>query len=163
MSLIDDKGRLFGTINIIDALVVLLVLAVAAAGAAFVLGTDDQPTSQPNDLPRNTTTIATLEIAGVQPYVANAIPEGPIATDRVAAVENKSTRPTEVIVRDQNGDLHERTHPRKQTVTLHVALNTTTTDDDTLFGGNPLEIGRQLTLDLGDVTVKGTVTGLPDR
>ena len=51
-------------------------------------------------------------------------------------------------------------HINKQTVTLQVALNTTTTEDDVLFGRNPLEIGRQLTLDLGQVTVKGTVTKL---
>jgi len=162
MDPIDDKGRLFGTVNIIDALAVLLVLAVVAAGAAFVLGADGQPTTpgQPSDNGQTQTTV-TFEITGVQPYVADAIPEGPIQTDRIAAVENKSVRPTEVVVTDQNGTFHERQHPRKQTVTLAVSLNTTATEDDTLFADEPLEVGRQLTLDFGPVTVEGTVTTVP--
>ena len=32
MKLIDEKGRLFGKINLIDLLVVLLIVAVIAAG-----------------------------------------------------------------------------------------------------------------------------------
>lgn len=157
MNLIDDKGRLFGTINIIDALAVLLVLAVVAAGTAFVLSTDAQQTNQ------QTQTTVTFQITGVQPYVADAIPEGPIDSDAIAAVENKSVHPTKVVVTDQNGTLHERTHPQKRTVTLEVTLNTTVQNDETLFGGEPLEVGRQLTLDFGPVTVQGNVTGVPAR
>lgn len=159
MDFIDDKGRLFGTINIIDALAVLLVLAVVAAGAAFVLGTDDQ-TDQATNQPENTTTTVTVEITGVQPYVADAIPEGPIESDSISTVQNKTVQSTEVVVQDENGTYHEQTHPRKKTVTLDVTLNTTTTEEDVLFNEKPLEVGRQLTLDFGPVTVKGTVTSL---
>jgi hypothetical protein len=38
VELIDKNGRLFGRINIIDVLVLLLIGAVVVAGAAFVLG-----------------------------------------------------------------------------------------------------------------------------
>jgi hypothetical protein len=160
MNLIDDKGRLFGTVNIIDALAVLFVLAAVGAGAAFVLGTDDQPRDQATNQSENTTTTVTFEITGVQPYVADAIPEGPVESDGIAAVENKTVQPTEVVVEDQNGDLHERTHPKKKTVTLQLTLNTTTTDDDIIFNDEPLEVGRDLTLDFGPVTVQGSVTSL---
>jgi hypothetical protein len=40
MAVIDDEGRVFGLVNIIDLLVVLVVFAVVAAGAALVLGDD---------------------------------------------------------------------------------------------------------------------------
>jgi len=156
MDLIDDKGRLFGTVNVIDALAVLLVLAVAAAGAAFVLGTDDRPTTAD----RQATTAVTFEVTGVQPYVADAVPEGSVKSDAIVAVENKTVRPTEVVVRDENGELHERTHPRKKTVALRLTLNTTTTDEDVLFGDEPLEVGRDLSLDFGPVTVDGNVTSI---
>lgn len=158
MNLIDDEGRLFGTINIIDALAALLVLAVVAAGTAFVLGTDKQTTTD-----QQSQTTVTLEITGVQPYVADAIPEGSIDSETIATVENKSIRPTEVVVEDQEGELHERQHPRKKTVTLQLTLNTTTTEDDVLYNDEPLEVGRQLTLDFGPVTVEGTVTKLPSQ
>ncbi|PSQ24516.1 hypothetical protein BRD04_01340 [Halobacteriales archaeon QS_9_67_17] len=38
MELIDERGRLFGRVNVVDALVVLLVVAVVAAGVALVAG-----------------------------------------------------------------------------------------------------------------------------
>ena len=38
MPIIDEEGRLFGTINVVDALAVLLVIAVALAGIALVAG-----------------------------------------------------------------------------------------------------------------------------
>ncbi|SDF46762.1 DUF4330 domain-containing protein [Halorientalis regularis] len=38
MELIDEEGRLFGRVNVVDALVVLVVLAVVAAGVALVTG-----------------------------------------------------------------------------------------------------------------------------
>ena len=162
MNLIDDKGRLFGTVNIIDALAVLLVLSVAAAGAAFVLGTDEQP-EQSSATNKHTKTTVTFQVTGVQPYVADAIPESPIKANEIAAVRNKSVQPTEVIVTSQNGTLHEQPHPRKKTVTLRVALNTTRTEQDVLFQDKPLEIGRQLTLDFGPVTVKGHVTKITPK
>lgn len=155
MDIIDDRGRLFGTVNIIDAFAVLLVLAVAVAGATFILGNGSEEVSN-----QNRETIVTVEVDGVQPYIADAIPEGPIETERVATVENKSVRPTTVVVSDQNGTLHERRHPRKQTVTLRISLNTTVEDGEPVFAGKPLEVGRVLTLDLGPVTVKSTVTNI---
>ncbi len=155
MALIDDKGRLFGTVNIIDALALLFVLAAVAAGTAFVLGADDKGETAPTD--QQTTTV-TFQVTGVQPYVADAIPEGPIDSDRIAAVENKSVRPTEVVVTDQNGTLHERQHPRNKTVTLRVSLNTSIASGEPQFDQEPLEVGRRLTLDFGPVTVEGAVT-----
>lgn len=38
MGLVDDDGRFLGTVNVVDALVVVLVLGVGVAGAAFVVG-----------------------------------------------------------------------------------------------------------------------------
>ena len=38
MELIDERGRLFGRVNVVDALVVLLVAAVVVAGVALVAG-----------------------------------------------------------------------------------------------------------------------------
>lgn len=157
MELIDDQGYLFGTINVIDALAVVLVLAVVTAGTAFVLSND-----QATEEEQQRVTVE-LEIKGVQPYIADAIPTGTIRNDGVAAIENKSVHPTKVIINDQNGTLHEREHPRKQTVRLHVTLNSTSVDGEPQFAGSALEVGRQLTFDLGPVTVKGTVTEVESR
>lgn len=151
MKLLDDTGRLFGVVNVIDALVVLLLLASTIAGATLLLG-DQGPTET------TTETTVTLQIQNVQPFVAKAVPTGSVPTDSIVAVRNMSVEPATVIVQSQNGTLYQRKHPRNQTVTATVTLITTEQDSDRQFEGEPLEIGRRLKLDFGDVTVHGTVT-----
>jgi hypothetical protein len=51
MDLIDDRGRLFGRVNVVDALVVLFVLAIVAAGTALVLGGGDAAPASPSPTP----------------------------------------------------------------------------------------------------------------
>jgi len=70
MEILDEKGRLFGVVNVIDALAVLLVLAVVAAGAALVLGSEPEPE------PEFASTHATLDL-GTQPdYIVAQLNEG---------------------------------------------------------------------------------------
>jgi hypothetical protein len=47
MEIIDDEGRLFGRVNVIDALVVLFVLAVLVAGVALVTGLGGSADTEP--------------------------------------------------------------------------------------------------------------------
>ncbi|WP_369685606.1 DUF4330 family protein [Salinibaculum rarum] len=42
MQIIDSEGRLLGYVNVVDALVLLFVLAVLVAGVALVTGAGDQ-------------------------------------------------------------------------------------------------------------------------
>lgn len=71
MELLDDEGNLFGVVNVVDALVILLVLAVVAAGAAFVL----QPEPTPKG-PNVGTTNVTLDLGPQPDYLVSAINEG---------------------------------------------------------------------------------------
>ncbi len=69
MEFIDDKGRIFGAINIIDALAILLVLAIIVAGIGFInpFSTTEQKTA---------TRYATI-VLGEQPrYIADLISSG---------------------------------------------------------------------------------------
>lgn len=47
MRVVDDDGRLFGLVNVVDAMVALLLLAVVVGGAALVVG-DDRNTGEPS-------------------------------------------------------------------------------------------------------------------
>lgn len=67
MPVIDDEGRLFGTVNIIDALVVLLVLAVVVAGVALLSG---GPASEP------ATRYATVDLGSHPDFVADQVSAG---------------------------------------------------------------------------------------
>lgn len=80
MRVIDDEGRLFGTVNVIDAIVALVLLAVLAAGAALVMqpsepaGPVDNGTDEPEE--RSVAADVTLDLGKLPPHVASAIAEG---------------------------------------------------------------------------------------
>ena len=58
MDVIDEKGRLFGVVNVVDALVVLVVLAMLIAGTALVMGGDDGSEEPTEPAPQRYATIA---------------------------------------------------------------------------------------------------------
>lgn len=160
MNIIDDEGNLFGTVNIIDALVLVLILAVVVSGIVFVSGENESSSSTG---PEEVEPVGvTMEVVGVQPYVADALTTGPVDTEGIVAIENKSVSPTTVVVEDDSGNLHEREHPQQQTVTLQVTLQSTMSQDGPTFREKPLEVGQTFELDFGDVTVETTVTNLAD-
>ncbi|WP_276299030.1 DUF4330 domain-containing protein [Halorussus lipolyticus] len=154
MAIIDEKGRLFGKVNVVDAFVLLLVLTVVGVGGAFVLGGGGDSTGA------DQTATVRMEVTEVQPYVADAISTGPVGSDGVVAVRNKSVGPAIVTVTTANGTLRQREHPRKRTVELSVELDVTGAGDDPTFKGKELEVGRTVTLDLGRVTVEGPITAV---
>ncbi|SEO54820.1 protein of unknown function [Halorientalis persicus] len=78
MELIDEKGRLFGRVNVVDALVVLVVLAVVAAGVALVTGGGSGPAgpSGDGDGPDSEIRYATVAFGAQPSWFASAIQAG---------------------------------------------------------------------------------------
>jgi hypothetical protein len=69
IQIIDDDGDLFGVVNVVDALVVLLVLAVVAARVALV---------NPFTPSEEATRYATVDLGEQRPYVEELVSEGDI-------------------------------------------------------------------------------------
>ncbi|GAA0275882.1 DUF4330 family protein [Halobacterium noricense] len=143
MELLDDDGNLFGVVNVVDALVVLFVLAVVAAGAAFVL----QPDPEPAPEPELATTNATLDL-GTQPsYIVEEIEAG----DTYSPAGNTDLRITDVHLTPQNGDTR---------VILGVNLRGTVSGDTIDYNGAPPRVGRSLTIQTSIYQVSGTLRDL---
>lgn len=147
MDLIDDNGRLFGLINIIDALVVLLVLAVAVAGIALVTG------QEPDPEPEIASTHATLDLGSQPQYVVSEINEG----DTYRPGGDSQITITDVYVTpDDNQDR----------VTARVELEGPANGDTVEYDGAPPRLGRTLaiTTDLyeisGDIRAVGSADTL---
>ncbi|QDX40818.1 DUF4330 family protein [Salarchaeum sp. JOR-1] len=141
MPVIDDDGRLFGVINVIDALVVLLVIAVLAAGVALI-----NPFANPQEESR----YATVDL-GTQPdYVAAQISSG----DKLAPNTPGNLTVTDVYYSPtQDGDVR---------VIARVLLRGTLTQDPQRFqyAGRTLGAGNELTIQTPNYTVSGTITRL---
>ncbi|GAA0547799.1 DUF4330 domain-containing protein [Halorubrum ejinorense] len=146
MELIDDEGRLFGRVNVIDALVVLLIAAVVVAGAAFVFADDPEPAPAPE----TDTAYATLDVGTVSPYIVDAIEEG----DTHSPDGSSDLRITDVHLTPQ-GD--------QTRVVLRVALEGELNDQDSLiYGGAPPRLGRTLDITTDRYQIGGQIRAVGD-
>jgi len=157
MELIDDEGNLFGRINVIDALAILLVIAVAVAGIAVLAPgsndtTDEMDTAEPE--PVSETRYATVDLGTHPNRIANQITTGDTVernghnltvTDVYVAPTNPTT--AAVVVRAElDGELVE------------TESNTTRF----VFAANQSRVGDSITIETDDYTVRGPIQRLDD-
>jgi hypothetical protein len=113
--LLDEQGRIFGRVNIIDALVVLFASAVIVAGVALVFGgggTDDPPAQTP---------IPTLELDGTETENGFRFGGNPVRLgDGLTLADDTLRTGTRVTERDTN----ERFETDTTDVTLASAVRT---------------------------------------
>ncbi|MFB6222876.1 MAG: DUF4330 family protein [Haloarcula sp.] len=138
-ALLDDEGNLFGLVNVVDALAVLLIIAVIIAGAALVL----QPEPEP-DSPDLTTTSVTIDL-GTQPsYLVSEINEG----DTYSPNGNSELTVTDVYLTPQ-GD--------QTRVILRATLEGPTSGDSLTYANAPPRLGRSLTITTSRYEVSGQI------
>ncbi|MBO4249294.1 DUF4330 domain-containing protein [Halomicrobium sp. IBSBa] len=143
MQVLDDEGNLFGFVNVIDALAVVLVLAVAVAGAALVFGGNDQLES---DL---ATTNVTLDL-GTQPdYLVAEMNEG----DTYSLGGNSELTVTDIHLSPQDDQTH---------VTIRAELQGQPNDDSIIYADAPLRFGRTLDITTSRYEVSGEIRAIGD-
>jgi hypothetical protein len=143
MELLDDEGNLFGVVNVVDALVVLFVLAVVAAGAAFVLQPDPEPAPEPDRV----TMDATLDL-GTQPsYLIEEIDAG----DTYSPSGDAELEITDVHLAPQGDSTR---------VILGVTLSGPASEDTITYAGAPPRVGRSLDIQTSTYQVSGTLRDL---
>jgi hypothetical protein len=158
MEVIDEKGRVFGVVNVVDLLVVVFLLAVVAAGAALVMGGGGAKGAATNQTESVTLTVQATD---VQPYVAQAVPEsGTVDPGNVTSVENKMVRPATIITENNSGGALARDHPRLKTVELDVIVMADRRNGTPYFDGRRLYVGSEIRLDFGNVVLSGDVTAV---
>ena len=141
-ALLDDEGKLFGAVNIVDALVVLFVVAVAVAGAALVFQPEPEPES-----PDPTTTNVTLDL-GTQPsYIVTEITEG----DTYSPDSNSKLTIT---------DVHPTPQDSRTRVILRATLQGLPDGDSLTYANAPPRLGRPLTITTSRYEVSGQIRGV---
>lgn len=140
MELIDDEGNLFGLVNVIDTIVVLLVASVVVASVAFVL----QPEPEPPAPPETATTQAVLDLGIQPPYVVEQISVG----DSSSAGPTGELTVTDVYFSPGQDGAH---------TLVSVELTDVVRGDIILYNGEPLRLGRQLAIQTDQYQVTGTL------
>lgn len=156
MGIIDERGRLFGLVNVIDALVVLLVLAVLVAGTAFVLQSESGPdesteSTESTEPPMATVSVeAILDLGSLPELAAHRISAG----DSFHAGGNSTLTITDVYVTPRDGNVR---------VLLVVEVSGPALNETVSYGGDPLYPGSQLTLRTPEYQVAGSILTVDDR
>jgi hypothetical protein len=143
VELIDGRGRLFGLINLVDALVVLVVLAVVVAGVALVVADGPAPSTD------TTTRYVTLDLGTRQAYVSALVAEG----DAIRAAPPENLTITDVYATASEDGRHLYVRGR---------ITATVGDDAVTYAGSPLRVGRDLSLTTPEYEVAGTITAVDD-
>jgi len=138
MQIIDDEGNLFGLVNVIDALVILLVLAVGVAGAALVFGGFSHSTSD------RATTNVTLDLGAQPEYIVESLNEG----DTYSPTDNAQLTITDVHLTPQGSDTQ---------VLVRARLQGEATNESIVYDGAPPRLGRELSISTDTYQVSGTV------
>ena len=159
---IDEDGRLFGVINIIDAVGILLIIAlVISAGAVLVSSssltgggaenTEDEAgnTTQTRPAENQTTVVVHFQLLNDAPYIINGIDRGPVPGSKniIAVLGVSQTTPVETGINNTTSN-----------ASLRLRLNVTEQQGRVQFEDERLYIGKQLTLDLGKVVVDAIIT-----
>lgn len=164
-SFIDEKGRVFGLVNIVDILVILLVLAVVVGGVAVVLSTDSDPVPPEDDQPpvnndttetnvTNATRYVTLDFGTVPAYLSEHIDEG----QQWPQVNNGDHFTiTDVYL---SGQFRDRT-----TVIVRARVNGTynQTSETFRYRTSPLRLGDSVQLTTDVIQAGARVTDLDDE
>lgn len=144
MELIDDEGRLFGAVNVVDALVVLLVLAVVVAGVALVLGDDEEPEPTPTD-----TTHVTLDLGTHPAFIVEELNEG----DTYSPTSNAQLTITDLHLTPQGSDTK---------VIVRAELQGTPDGGGVAYDGAPPRLGRTLAIATNRYRVEGQIRAVGD-
>lgn len=147
MDVIDDEGRLFGYVNVVDALVVLFVFAIVVAGAALVVGGGETggagtptPTATPQGQPAER--IVTLELGAQPGYVASLVETGNATVDGANAAIT---------------DVYRSPHQNGALLVVRASVDGRTTPEGFRVGETYLRYGVGVTLATPDYQIGSRV------
>jgi len=108
----------------------------------------------------------TVKLQNVPTELANSVDVG--MSERrndveTARITDKRVEPAEVVLTSESGDIFQREHPRNKDVYLTVQIRVRRTATGLLFHAQPLQSNTNVVLDLGSVTVRGTVIEIEDE
>ncbi len=158
MKWIDEKGRLWGRINLIDlTLILILIAALAFAGMKFLGKGEIQIIAE-----KQTVTF-TLFTNSVFPFVKDQMQEG----DEVRLVGNNAVLGTieslEIktgygLIATADGRWIEADIPNKYSIDIVIKGEATKSGEAFTIGGTPLLAGNEITIKGPKYTVKGLIS-----
>lgn len=123
MKLLDNKGKLFGIVNIVDLIVIVLIIAIVG-GVSYRLVSKKINANQENIMSNKEEVYVTLYSSLVVPEVAEGLKVGDklVANNKFTDAEIVSieSKPADYVSTDSNGKPVLTTHPLWKDVTVVI-------------------------------------------
>lgn len=159
MKIINEKGKLFGIINIID-LVVIVVLALLITG-----GVKRVKKTRPDMVSETKAATVTIEVSEVRkPTVDGLVVGDPIyhydKGNYFGKIADVKVEPFKEPVESGDGKWIDAEVPGRYVATVTVEAEAVETPDVIIIGGEQTRIGHQFRLKNKKVAVFGTILGV---
>ncbi|WP_213951311.1 DUF4330 domain-containing protein [Tepidanaerobacter syntrophicus] len=154
MHIIDNKGRIFGLINIIDLLVILVILAVVARFGTKIH--QSSVGSQAKDIE------TVLYVKEVKDATADVIKVGDTVKETktngvLGKVTNVEVKPSETLVETADGRIVVYPNPVLKDVYITVKGTGSVNENAIVLGSNEIRIGTSLQIKTNIYSVTSTV------
>lgn len=158
MKVVNEKGKLFGIINIIDLAVILIVALLAVGGAKRMKKSPVATTESKKAL-------ITVEVSNVRTATVDGLVVGdPLyhydKGQEFGKIVNKEVEPYKEPVESGDGRWILAEVPEKYAVILTIEANAKENADVVVVGGEQTRIGAQFRFKNRNVAVFGTVLGM---
>ncbi|MDD4878950.1 MAG: DUF4330 domain-containing protein [Candidatus Omnitrophica bacterium] len=163
MKFIDDKGKVFGKINLFDFLVILFLLGLAPV---FYIG--NKALTRKLDMRDTTKVLVKIKCASIMPELAGAFREGDVVKDNYGntiGILKKivSDTPSEVITINQfnlrNNDYSLVPNPSGRDVVCLFEINCTEERGILYFNNYAVKIGNGVVLSTDSYNIQGVIIG----
>ena len=160
MKLINEKGKLFGIINVVDLIIVVMVIAMVGAVATMVLG--DQVTQAVSPQVEAT---AEIEIIGAAPRLYNEVLRQELVGEKMvsgntyldAYVEDVWFEDYVTQAVTDNGTIVDAKDPTKKNVVFKMKFNTAKDTASPKVGSQEVRAGRTFIVKTQTFECSGTI------
>ncbi|HPW40982.1 MAG TPA: DUF4330 domain-containing protein [Bacillota bacterium] len=158
MALADNRGKLFGRINIVDLIIILLIILTAVGGYMFFFGRDSKQTLNTGKV------VYDFEITNVNKDFIDAINPGDPIRDNVrgnelGTVVSKSSRGATMLNEDLiNGRYIIAEVPDAYDVVITIEGNANITPANIIVGGAEIKVGKKFSIKGKGYANQGFVT-----
>ncbi|NPV69671.1 MAG: DUF4330 domain-containing protein [Firmicutes bacterium] len=161
MTFIDSKGRIFGKVNIIDLLVVVLIVTAAYGFWHTHVGSKQLAALRGKTGPVEVTFL----VANVRPATVNAIKSGDRVNDSktntyLGEVTAVRAEPAEIAVTGPDGRIYESTSQIRKDVWVTIVGPGRVSPNVITLGSTEVRIGAQIALKSNIFAVQSTVMAI---
>jgi hypothetical protein len=159
MKILDEKGELFGKVNVILFLVILFLLGFSYVFYyVYGIATLSSP-------PPTTTTykklIISLRVKNVEPYLAKVIKKGDFEESindfKIATIENILKAESSQVIKIDKGVAKEFKHPTNKDIVLEMIIFCEEKEGIFYFKGSPVKIDQKIIFSTKDYSVSGNI------